>query len=145
MRAALCREYGPPEVVSVAECSSPPLGEGQVRVGVRAAAVNFPDVLLVANSYQIKVPVPFVPGSEFAGVVEEVAVGVEGLAVGDRVFGTGLVGAFAEQAVVRAEALSRTPPGVDDRSAAAFGVAHRTAYHVLRSVARLQPGDELVV
>ena len=73
MRAAIFREYGPPEVVRVEEVPEPPLGPGQVRVGVRAAAVNYPDVLLVANQYQITVPTPFVPGSEFAGVVSEVA------------------------------------------------------------------------
>jgi NADPH:quinone reductase len=145
VRAAVCPTYGPPEVVHVEEIPSPPLAPGQVRVRVDAAAVNFPDVLLVANEYQIKVPTPFVPGSEFAGVVTEVADGVDGVVVGDRVSGTGLVGAFAEEAVLSVDALNRIPVGVDERLAAAFGVAHRTAYHVLRSVVRLQPGEELVV
>ncbi len=112
---------------------------------VRAASVNFPDVLLVANEYQIKVPTPFVPGSEFAGVVEEVGDGVEELSLGDRVMGTTIVGAFAEEIVLAAAAFTAIPDGVDDRSAAAFGVAHRTAYHVLRSVAEVQPGEELIV
>ena len=89
MRAAVCREYGPPETIEVAEVPSPVPGAGQVRVRVGAAAVNFPDVLFIADQYQLTVPVPFVPGSEFAGVVLESA-------------------------------------------GAAFGVAHRTAYHVLR-------------
>ncbi|HEV7761618.1 MAG TPA: NADPH:quinone oxidoreductase family protein [Acidimicrobiales bacterium] len=145
MRAAVCPEHGPPEVVRVDEVASPPLGPGQVRVRVGVAAVNFPDVLLVAGQYQITVPPPFVPGSEFAGVVAEVAEDVTAVAVGDRVTGTGIVGAFAEEAVVSAGAVRPVPPGVDDRRAAAFGVAHRTAYHVLRSVAGLQPGDELIV
>ena len=74
MRAAVCREYGPPEVVRVEDLPPPALGPGQVRVGVRAAAVNYPDVLLVAGEYQVKLPVPFVPGSEYAGIVTEVAV-----------------------------------------------------------------------
>ncbi|MGD0880134.1 MAG: NADPH:quinone oxidoreductase family protein [Acidimicrobiales bacterium] len=145
MRAAVCRAYGGPEVIAVEEVPAPEIGAGQVRVRVRAAAVNFPDVLLVADRYQITVPPPFVPGSEFAGVVEQVADGVAGLAVGDRVAGTVLVGAFAEEVVVGASAVRTVPPGVDDRHAAGFGVAWRTAYHVLRSVARLQAGDELVV
>lgn len=145
MRAAVCPEHGPPEVVRVDDLPSPPLGDGQVRVQVAAAAVNFPDVLLVADEYQVSVPPPFVPGSELAGVVTEVAAGVTGVGVGDRVLGTTLVGAFAEEAVVTAAAVRRIPEGVDDRRAAAFGVAHRTAYHVLRSVAGLRPGDELVV
>jgi NADPH2:quinone reductase len=145
MRAAVCRMYGPPEVVQVEEFPAPPIQPGQVRVRVHAAAVNFPDVLFIANEYQLKVPVPFVPGSEFAGIVAEVAQGVSHLAVGDRVFGTATVGAFGEEIVVRAEAVRRIPDGVDDRVAAAFGVAHRTAYHVLRSVAGAAAGEELVV
>ena len=129
------------------EVPSPELGAGQVRVRVAAAAVNFPDVLLIAGTYQIDVPTPFVPGSELAGVVIEMGEGAagHGLAVGDRVMGTGLVGAFAEEAVLSVDAVRRVPDGVDLSVAAAFGVAHRTAYHVLRSVARLQPGEELIV
>ncbi len=121
------------------------MGPGEVRVKVAAASVNFPDVLLVAGTYQLKVPVPFVPGSELAGEVVDVGGEVTGLVRGERVFGTALVGAFAEEAVVPATSLTATPDAVSDESAAAFGVAHRTAYHVLRSVARLAEGEELVV
>jgi NADPH2:quinone reductase len=121
------------------------LEPGQVRVRVHAASVNFPDVLIVANQYQISVPPPFVPGSELAGDVIEVAEGVTDVAVGDRVFGSTMVGAFAEEAVIPATSLTRIPPGIEESLAAAFGVAHRTAYHVLRSVARLEAGEELVV
>ncbi|OLP02367.1 NADPH:quinone oxidoreductase [Mycolicibacterium porcinum] len=145
MRAAICPEYGPPDVVRVEDVPAPPLEAGQVRVQVGAAAVNFPDVLLVADKYQIHVPVPFIPGSEFAGVVTEVASDTGDFAVGDRVTGTGLFGAFAEQVCVPASALARIPDGVDDGTAAAFGVAHRTAYHTLRSVARIRPGDDVIV
>lgn len=145
MRAAVCREHGGPDVVHVEDIPSPELGAGQVRVRVHAAAVNFPDVLVVANEYQLKVPTPFVPGSEYAGVVIEVADGVVAPAVGERVFGAGIVGAFAEEVVAPAVALTAIPEGVDDRAAAAFGVAHRTAYHVLRSVARVEPSDDVIV
>ena len=145
MRAALCPELGPPSVVSVVEQPSPALGAGQVRVAVAAASVNFPDVLLVAGEYQIKVPPPFVPGSEFAGTVTEVAEEVTSPEVGDRVFGTGLVGAFAEEVVVGATAVTPIPDGVAEADAAAFGVAHRTAWNTLRSVAEVQPGEEVVV
>ncbi|HLM29867.1 MAG TPA: NADPH:quinone oxidoreductase family protein [Acidimicrobiales bacterium] len=148
MRAAVCRAYGPPEVVEIGDLPAPDIGPGQLRVRIDAAAVNFPDVLLVADRYQLTVPTPFVPGSEFAGVVTEVADGADragDAAVGDRVVGTTLVGAFAEEVVVGADAVRSIPDGVDARHAAAFGVAHRTAYHVLRSVAGLQQGDELVV
>lgn len=145
MRAAICTKYGPPDVVEVGEIPAPPLEAGHVRIKVAAAAVNFPDVLIVANQYQVKVPTPFVPGSELAGEVVEVAGDVDGMEPGTRVFGTTFVGAFAEEAVIPASSVTRTPPGVDDSHAAAFGVAHRTAYHVLRSVAELKPGEELVV
>ena len=145
MRAAVCRAYGPPENVHLEDIAAPPLEPGQVRIGVRAAAVNFPDVLIVANRYQLSVPVPFVPGSELAGVVVEAAPDVGGVTAGDRVTGTTLVGAFAEEAVLAAASLVPIPTGIDDTHAAAFGVAHRTAYHVLRSVARVEPGEELVV
>jgi NADPH2:quinone reductase len=145
VRAALCSTLGAPEVVRVADVDEPVLGAGQVRVAVHAAAVNFPDVLLVAGEYQIPVAPPFVPGSELAGLVAEVADDVTTLQPGERVFGSTLVGAFAEQAVVGSAALTRVPDGVDLASASGFGVAHRTAYHVLRSVARVRAGEELVV
>lgn len=145
MRAAVCAEYGPPEVVRIQDIPTPPVGPGEVRVAVQAAAVNFPDVLIAADQYQMSVPLPFAPGSEFAGVIAEVAGDVTGFSIGDGVFGTVMVGAFAEQIVAAATSLTRIPEGVDARTAAAFGVAHRTAYHVLRSTAGLQPGDNLIV
>jgi NADPH:quinone reductase len=145
IRAAVCPEYGPPEVVRVQDWPPPTLEAGQVLVRVGAAAVNYPDVLLVANQYQISVPPPFVVGSEFAGIVVETNSDAGDLAIGDRVTGTGMYGAFAEHVAVSAQGLARIPDGVDDRTAAAFGVAHRTAYHTLRSVARVKSGDTVVV
>jgi NADPH2:quinone reductase len=144
-RAAVCREYGAPDVVRVEEWDAGSTGPGQVRVQVQAAAVNFPDVLLVANQYQVSVPPPFVPGSEFAGVVAEIGEGVTDLAVGDAVFGAGMVGACAEEIVTVPGALTRTPPGVDAAKAAAFGVASRTACYALRSFAHVEAGHEVIV
>jgi NADPH:quinone reductase len=145
VRAAVCPAYGAPDVVRIEEQPSPAVAPGQVRVKVGAAAVNFPDVLLIANEYQISVPPPFVPGSEFAGVIVETGDDVADFAVDERVTGAGLYGAFAEEVVVPAAGLARIPDGVDDRTAAAFGVAYRTAYHTLRSIARVTDGDELIV
>ncbi len=145
MRAALCRTYGGPDVVEIADVPAPELTPGTARVRVHVGAVNFPDVLVIANTYQMPAPLPFIPGSEFAGRVVEVADGVSAVAVGDRVFGSVFIGAFADEVVVSASSLARIPDAVDDVTAAAFGVAYRTAYHVLRSVAELQAGDELVV
>jgi NADPH2:quinone reductase len=145
VRAALCRSYGGPDTVEIADVPPPELTPGTARVRVHVGAVNFPDVLVIADTYQVSAPVPFIPGSEFAGVVAEVAPGADGVAEGDRVFGSVFIGAFAEEVVVGTHSLSRIPDGVDDLTAAAFGVAYKTAYHVLRSVAEVQPGDEVVV
>ncbi|BBX15607.1 NADPH:quinone oxidoreductase [Mycolicibacterium duvalii] len=145
MRAAICPAYGAPDVVRVGEYPEPVIAAGQVRIRVSAAAVNFPDVLLIADKYQISVPPPFIPGSEFAGEIVEVAPDATGVAVGDRVTGAGLHGAFAEEIVVPVGGLARIADGIDDLTAAAFGVAYRTAYHTLRSVARVRSGDDVVV
>jgi NADPH:quinone reductase-like Zn-dependent oxidoreductase len=145
MRAAWVEEYGPPGVVRVTDVPSRALHPREVRVRVAAAAVNFPDVLLVANQYQLTVPTPFVPGSEFAGTVTEVSDGVDKVAVGDAVFGATMVGAFAQEVIVGPDGLARVPDGVDTRLAAAFGVAHRTAFHALHSVGHMQEGDDVVV
>jgi NADPH2:quinone reductase len=145
MRAAYCRKFGRPDVVTVESADPPAIGTGQVRVRIQTAAVNYPDVLLVAHQYQVKVPTPFVVGSEYAGEVTELGDGVDTVAVGDRVFGSSLIGAFATEIVVAAAAVTRVPAGVSIDAAAAFGVAHRTSYNTLRSIARLQPGEELVV
>lgn len=145
MRAVRCEQYGPPTSVVVAEVDDPVAGEGQVVVDVAAAAANFPDVLVVADQYQVSIPVPFTVGSEFAGTVREVGPGVEGLSVGDRVMGSCLFGAFADQVVVSTKALQPVDPDIDLITAAASGVAHRTAYHALRSFARVRPGEWVVV
>jgi NADPH2:quinone reductase len=145
MRAARCVEYGPPASVTVEDVEDPVPSPGQVVVDVAAAAVNYPDVLVVADRYQIHVPVPFTPGSEFAGTVRSLGAGVDGLSVGDRVAGAALVGAFAEQIAVAARSLQPVAPGIDLRAAAASGVAHRTAYHALRSIAEVEPGEWVVV
>ena len=145
MRAAVCPEYGPPEVIRIHELPAPEIGPDQALVRVHAAAVNYPDVLFVADHYQLSIPPPFVPGSEFAGTVIAVGDTVADLEPGDRVSGSTLVGAFAEQVAVGAGSLQPVPEGIDLRDAAAFGVAHSTAHHVLRSTAQLQEGEELIV
>ncbi|MCV7173432.1 NADPH:quinone oxidoreductase family protein [Mycobacterium manitobense] len=145
MRAAVCPWYGPPEVVRIEQLPAPSPSAGQVRVRVDAAAVNFPDVLLIADDYQLSVAPPFVPGSEFAGTVVECGPQTMEFTVGDRVRGTGMYGAFAEEVAVAADGVERIPDGVDMPAAAAFGVAYRTAYHALRSTARIDAGDPLIV
>lgn len=145
MRALVCRRYGPPEDLELAELPDPVPGPGEVLVGVRAAAANFADALIIANSYQVSVPPPFVPGSELAGEVLAAGTGVTGLKEGDRVFGTVFHGAFAERVLLPADQATPLPDGTDYGAAAAFGVAYRTAYHAVRSVAEVTAGDWVVV
>lgn len=145
MRAARVLEHGPPECVVVEEVDDPVPGPGQVLVDIAYAAVNFPDVLIVANEYQVKLPAPFIPGSEFAGVVSELGEGVDGIAVGDRVYGASFVGAYAERIAVSATSVTVAPDSVDLQDAAAFSVAHTTAIHALRTVAEVQPGETVLV
>jgi NADPH2:quinone reductase len=145
VRAALVPEHGPPEVVVVSEVPDPVPGAGEVLVDVAYAAVNFPDVLIVANEYQVRLPAPFIPGSEFAGVVSSVGEGVESVAAGDHVYGASFVGAYAERIVVAAGSVTVVPGSVDLRDAAAFSVAHTTAYHSLRTIAELQEGETVLV
>ncbi|HXY92137.1 MAG TPA: NADPH:quinone oxidoreductase family protein [Acidimicrobiia bacterium] len=145
MRAARCLEYGPPESVVVEEVPDPVVERGQAVVRIEAAALNYPDVLIVANKYQVSVPPPFIPGSEYAGTVVAVGDDVTDVAPGDRVFGGGIVGAFAQMTSTPARALTRVPDAVTTVDAAAFGVVYRTAYHSLRSVADARRGDWVVV
>jgi NADPH2:quinone reductase len=145
MRAVRCLRHGALEDLVVEEVPAPVPGDGEVVVDVASAALNFPDALIVANEYQISVPTPFTPGSEFAGVVSAVGAGVTEFEVGDRVVGTTMVGAFAEQVVTAAMSVRPIPPGVSFDAAAAFGVAHATAFHSLRSVANLQAGEWVLV
>jgi NADPH:quinone reductase len=145
MRALRCNAYGPPESLVVEELPEPVAGPGEVVVRVVAAAVNYPDVLIAANQYQVSIPPPFTPGSEWAGVVESIGDGVTAHAVGDRVAGGGFVGAFTERVSAPAAALRPIPDRVDFAGAAAFHVVYATAYHALRSVAEMREGDWVAV
>jgi NADPH2:quinone reductase len=116
-----------------------------VVVDVTAAAVNFPDLLFIANRYQVPAPLPFTPGSEFAGRVAAVGAGVTGLAPGDLVYGSTFTGAMAEKVLVKASAVAPVPPGLSLVEAAAFRVTYLTAYHALVTAGGLRPGQWVVV
>jgi NADPH:quinone reductase len=145
MLAAWCTRYGSPDVVTVEDVPAPEAGPGEVVVDIAAASVNFPDVLVVADQYQVHVDLPFIPGSEFAGTIAAVGTGVDQPNVGDRVMGSAIVGCFAEQIAMPARRLQPVPDGISLETAAAAGVTYRTAYHGLRSVARMERGDRVVV
>ena len=145
MKALRCTQYGNPDGLTVVQVPQPVPGPGEVLVDVAAAAVNYPDVLMVQDRYQMSVPVPFTPGSEFAGTVCGVGDGVDGVALGDLVMGAVITGAFAEFLCVDAAALTRVPEGLDAETAAAGTVAMRTAYHSLVTIGGVNAGDRVVV
>jgi len=145
MKAVVCKQYGPPESLVVEELPSPRPGRGEAVVSVRAASLNFPDVLIIQNKYQFKPPLPFSPGSELAGVVKELGEGVSGLRPGDRVMAFTTYGAFAEEVKVEAARLVPIPAGMEFISAAAFLLTYGTSDHALRDRGALQAGETLLV
>lgn len=146
MRAVVCRAFGPPEKLVVEELPDPVPGPGQVLIDVEAAAVTFPDCLMIEDKYQFKAQPPFVPGGEVAGVVAGLGEGVEGFSVGDRVIGSlGVVGGFAEKAVAPAGGTRPLPDGVDFAESTGLLYAYGTGYYGLRYRGALQPGETLLV
>jgi len=145
MKAVVCTEYGPIERLSIQSVPAPAMKLGSVRIGVKVASINPPDVLMPQDKYHVKPPVPFIGGIEGAGVVLEVAPDVTGLSVGDRVMTYAGLGCFAEQVVVPASRAFRTPDGMDDETAAGFVLVYGTAHHVLVEAAALKQDETLVV
>src|SRR5437868_7967456 len=145
MRAVLCKSYGPPESLVIEDLPSPVAGPGEVVVAVKAASVNFPDVLIIQNKYQVKPPLPFSPGSELAGIVKSVGDGVTAFKPGDGVMAITGYGAFAEEVAVDAERLLAIPRGMDFPSAAAFGLTYATSEHALCDRGQLKAGETLIV
>ena len=145
MKAVLCKQFGPPESLVVEDLPSPTAGAGEVVVSVKAASLNFPDVLIIQNKYQFKPPLPFSPGSEMSGVVKEVGDGVKGYKPGDRVIAFTTYGAFAEEVKVEAGRLVPIPEGMDYNSAAAFLLTYGTSDHALRDRGQLKAGETLLV
>lgn len=145
MKALRCNAFGPIENLAVEEVPSPRPGPGQVLLDVKAASLNFPDVLMVQGLYQVKPPLPFSPGAETAGVVVETGAGVHGVNRGDRVIGIAGWGGFAEECVVDAGRLTPLPAEMDFETGAAFLFTYETALHALRDRACLDAGETLLV
>lgn len=145
MRAIRCEQYGPPSDLVLRELPDPEPAEGEVVVRIDGASVNFPDTLFIQNKYQITVPVPFTPGSEFVGRVLKIGLGVESVGVGARVMGSAMVGAYAEQIAVPATSLRSVPAGLSGPEAAAFSVTFRTAFHALVTQGEFHADDWVVV
>jgi NADPH2:quinone reductase len=145
MKAVLCKAYGPPESLVIEELPSPKPAAGEVVVSVRAASINFPDVLIIQNKYQFKPPLPFSPGSELAGVVKEVGEGVSAFKPGDKVIAFTGYGAFAEEVKTEATRLVPLPAGMDFNTGAAFILTYGTSDHALRDRGELRAGETLLV
>jgi NADPH2:quinone reductase len=145
MKAIACHTLtGPQDVKLELQWPEPKPGRGEVLVDVKAAALNFPDVLMTRGLYQERPPLPFVPGLEFAGVVAEVGDGVAQLQPGDRVVGYSGQ-AVAERVVARQESVMPMPRTLDFVAASGISLTYFTSYHALRQRAQLQPGETLLV
>ena len=145
MKAVICREFGPYNTHKVEEIDPPAMKKGHVRVAVKAAGVNFPDILIVEGKYQFKPPFPFTPGAECSGEVTELGEGVTGVSIGDKVFFGATHGVFAEEVVVPAVQCFHIPDGMSFEQASAINLVYGTSYHALKDRARLQPGEKLLV
>nr|WP_297356864.1 NADPH:quinone oxidoreductase family protein [uncultured Caldimonas sp.] len=145
MHAWICDNPIGPEALTWKELPTPEPKAGEVLVSIRAASLNFPDLLIVQNKYQMKPPLPFVPGAEFAGVVEAVGEGVTHLKRGDPVAAFAGLGGFGTHAAVPAAVVMPLPAGFSFPDAAAFLCTYGTTHHGLIDRAQLQPGETVLV
>ncbi|MBE7418224.1 MAG: NADPH:quinone oxidoreductase family protein [Ideonella sp.] len=145
MQAWLCEQPIGIDALQWKELPTPAPGPKQVRVAIRAASLNFPDILIVQGKYQLRPEPPFVPGSEYAGVVDAVGTEVRGFTVGDKVFAVGGVGGFATHALVDAARVLPLPAGFTFEHGAAFALTYGTSYHALVDRAALRAGETVFV
>jgi NADPH2:quinone reductase len=146
MKAVVCKAFGPPEELVVESMDDPVAGPQQLLVDVSAAAVIFPDTLMLEGKYQYSAPPPYVPGGEVAGVVIGVGDGVTGWSVGDRVLGAlGATGGYAELAAISAASARRLPESVDFAAAAGLNYAYGTTLYALQHRGALREGETLLI
>lgn len=145
VKAVVARDFGSPDSMSLERRPLPEPGPGEVRVAVKAVGVSFVDVLIAAGRYQVKPPLPYVPGTECAGVVDKVGAGVAHVRPGDRVIAGGYGGGLAEYSVYPAEGVRPAPGGMDFAEAAVFRVSYTTAYYALAGRAALEADETVLV
>jgi NADPH:quinone reductase len=145
MKAIVCSQWGGPETLFFQDIARPEPGPKQVRIQVKAAGVNFPDVLIIQKKYQVQPTLPFTPGAEIAGVITALGSEVKGLAIGTAVAALCGVGGFAEECIVDANLCTPLPPNLSMPLAASLILAYGTSWHALRDRAALQPGESLLV
>jgi NADPH:quinone reductase len=144
-RGVVCAELGPPERLELQRLQRAPLAPGMVRVKLKAAGINFPDLLMIRGKYQYRPDLPFVPGMEAAGLIVETAADVRAPVMGQKVMVSMRTGGYAEEAVVPADRVVPLPAGFSFLEGATFLVAHMTAYHALATRAVLASGQVLLV
>lgn len=144
-RAVVVDQFGDPSTYSLRENDPGAPGPGKVRLRIHAAGVSFVDVLVAQGLYQLKPPLPFVPGSEFSGVIEAVGEGVPESRIGERVCGSAFGAAFAESGVIPSKLALRIPDAMSFEEAAVFRVSYATAYHALVQRGTLAAGETLLV
>lgn len=144
-RAVIIRQFGPPSGFALEEHDPGAPGPGKVRIAIRAAGISYVDVLVAAGLYQLKPPLPFVPGSEFSGVIEAVGEGVDPARIGERVLGSAFGAAIGEACVIPAKLALPIPDAMDFVTASVFRVSYATAYHALVQRACLQIGETVCV
>ncbi|QGZ96703.1 NADPH:quinone oxidoreductase family protein [Terricaulis silvestris] len=145
MKALLSTRPGPPEELELAEIADPVAGEGEVVIAVKAAGVNFPDVLIIEDKYQFKPERPFSPGGEVAGVVESVGPGVEHVKVGQRVIGSLGWGGYAEKVKVPAARTMPIPDAMPFDEASAFILTYGTSYYALKDRGQVKAGETVLI
>ena len=145
MKAVLCKEFGPPETLVVEDIAAPEPGPGQVVLDVHAAAVNFPDTLIIENKYQFKPPLPFSPGGEVAGVVSKLGEGASIYKIGDRVIGSCGHGGFVEKLAILETSCIPVPDAMDLETASALVLTYGTSYYALKDRAYIKPSENLLV
>jgi NADPH2:quinone reductase len=145
VKALVSRKAGGPETLVLEELPEPVVGPGQVRIAVRACAVNFPDLLIIQDLYQVKPERPFAPGSEVAGIVDAVGAGVENVRPGDRVLVSPIQGGMAQKAVGLASNCWKIPEAMPFDEAAAFLLTYGTSQHALQDRGKLRAGETLLV
>jgi NADPH2:quinone reductase len=145
MHAWICENPVGVEALQWKELPTPEPKAGEVRVAIKAASLNFPDLLIVQNKYQMKPPLPFVPGSEYAGIVDAVGPGVTNVKPGDRVAAFGGTGGFGTHAIVNAGLLMPLPAGFAFDDASAFVLTYATTHHALLDRAQLKAGETVLV
>lgn len=145
MKAIVCNQYGPPKLLEYKEVSSLICKKDEIIVDVKYCSVNFPDTLIIQGKYQFKADPPFIPGSDFSGIVSRIGSEVKDFQLGDEVIGMAKFGGFAEQIAVNSEFLIKKPSDMPFDEASCFLYTYSTAYYALKHRADIKAGDRVVV